>query len=99
VGDGEPVGRAVAEGDATGRGVAEGEVVDREADGVGEGFTCTCTSAAKRVVPASRVAAVADLNLNMTAYATQCSPFRKVNLGSGKGESFSKKIGPSHTRR
>ena len=71
----------MAEGDPAGRGVAEGEPAGREADGVGEGFVCTCTSAAKRVVPtASRVAAANDQNLNMTAYATQCSPFRKVNL-------------------
>jgi hypothetical protein len=80
----------VAEGDPAGRGVAEGDAEERAA-GVGEGFTCTCTSAAKRVVPVSRAAAVDDQNLRMTAYATQCSPFRKVNLAPNGRESFARK--------
>jgi len=79
VANGEAAGGGVAEGDPTGRDVAEGEAADRDA-GVGVGFTCTCTSAAKRAVPASRATAKDDQNLSMTAYATQCSPFRKVNL-------------------
>ena len=86
-----PPGRDVVEGEAAGREVAEGEVAGREAAGVGDGFTCTCTSAAKRVVPASRVAAVDDQNLSMTAYATQCSLFRKVNLAPSKRESLARK--------
>jgi len=90
----------VGEGDPAGREVAEGEVAGREADGVGEGFTCTCTSAAKRVVPVSRAAAaVDDQNLSMTAYATQCSPFRKVNLGPGDASHSPQNIASSHTRR
>jgi hypothetical protein len=81
VAKGVPPGRDEADGEPAGRAVADGEPAGRDADGVGDGFTCTCTSAAKRVVPAaSRAAAVDDQNLNMTAYATQCSAFRKVNL-------------------
>jgi hypothetical protein len=72
VAEGEPPGR-------DGTGVAEGDLAGLDEAGVAEGFTCTCTSAAKRVVPASRAAAVNDQNLGMTAYATQCSRFRKVN--------------------
>ena len=48
--------------------------------GVAEGFTCTCTSAAKTLPHASRVVAKAKEIPRMTAYATQCSRFRKVNL-------------------
>jgi hypothetical protein len=85
-----PPGRDVAEGDPAGRGVAEGDAEERAA-GVGEGFTCTCTSAAKSVMPVRRAATVDDQNLSMTAYATQCSPFRKVNLARLKRESFARK--------
>jgi hypothetical protein len=91
VAEGVPTGREAA-GDGEGfdcgegeffgceaAGVAEGEPAGREAAGVAVGFVCTCTSAAKRDAPPSRAAAVRDQILGMTAYATHCKGFRKVN--------------------
>jgi CheY-like chemotaxis protein len=50
-----------------------------EAAGVAEPAGFTSTSAAKRAPEASTTAATGIQNLRMTAYATRCSRFRKIN--------------------
>jgi hypothetical protein len=52
---------------------------------VGEGFTCTSTSAAKRLAQPRKNAAKDKTILRMSAYATPCPHFRKVNLAQGIG--------------
>src|ERR1700674_2374985 len=49
-------------------------------EGFGEGFVCTSTSVARRPETKSIMAAPDRKISRMTAYATQCVPFRKINL-------------------
>lgn len=62
-----------------GPGVAGEVPAGREGAAVGEGLTCTCTSAAKRVPLTATAAAIDNQSLTMSAYATQCSRFRNLN--------------------
>src|ERR1700686_1036994 len=49
-------------------------------EGFGEGFVCTSTSVARRPETKSIMAAPDKRIPRMTAYTTQCVPFRKINL-------------------
>jgi hypothetical protein len=60
---------------------ADGVADFEAAGGGGDGFVCTCTSAATSAPPAMRAVARDNQNLNMSAYAPHASRFRKQFFG------------------